>query len=110
MLCHLEVSGKLFGRPCSLLGAFLGQLGVPRVPLLVQGALQLSALFNFSNSARASMAFPWAALELCRALQNYVHICVCVPACADMLQVVLFIDVAYVVGGRVGVYSAFLPV
>ena len=51
-----------------------------------------------------------AALELCRALQNYVHICVCVPACADMLQVVLFIDVAYVVGGRVGVYSAFLPV
>ena len=101
MLCHLEVSGKLFGRPWSLLGAFLGQLGVPRVPLLVQGALQLSVLFNFPTAHALAWRSHGAALELCRALQNYVHICVCVPAIADMLQVVLFIDVAYVVGGRV---------
>ena len=51
------------------------------------------------------MGPPWSPIGPYRIM----YICVCVRACADrVLQAVLFIDVAYVVGGRMGVESAFL--
>ena len=47
---------------------------------------------------------PWSPIGPYR----IIDICVGVHACADrVLQAVLFIDVAYVMGGRVGVDSAF---
>ena len=105
------------------LESFLGVLGTCLVPSWASlGSVGSPYWSKGLSSCPFCLIFPiahvlaWrshgAALELCRALQNYVDIiiCVCVPAGADMLQVVLFIDVAYVVGGRVGVYSAFLPV